>query len=366
MVFNSTLYPLCKNIPKVATFRPSVPIDNPALYSWQRLGYDRAMKATTSSSVQLLDISAEDAGQRIDNFLSRILKGVPKGHIYRIMRKGEVRVNRGRVKPEYRLQAGDVVRVPPVRTATRAEIDAPPAKVAQALEASILYEDKRFLIINKPSGMAVHGGSGLSFGVIEALRKLRPQDHFLELAHRLDRDTSGCLLLAKKRSALRSFQELLRNDGVSKTYLALVQGTWGGGRREVNAPLLKNTLRSGERVVRVHPDGKSSRSIFSPLQKGPLASLMEVELITGRTHQVRVHAQHSGHPIAGDEKYGQDSYNRQMRDYGLKRLFLHARELRFADEQAPGGEICVRAPLDKGLRTTLEKLGYTQCLKNLI
>ena len=303
----------------------------------------------------MVEISADLAGQRLDNFLLNRLKGAPRSLIYRIVRRGEVRVNKGRIRPEYRLQAGDTVRIPPVRLAPRSAPVRPGEHVLRQLEAAILYEDDRLLILNKPSGLAVHGGSGLSFGVIEGLRALRPKAPYLELVHRLDRDTSGCLLIAKKRSALRRLHELLRTNRMDKRYLALVKGEWRGGPREVTARLQKNTLRSGERMVRVDPAGKPALSIFRPLAVGKIASLVEVKLETGRTHQVRVHAASQHHPIAGDDKYGDDAFNRRMREAGLKRLFLHARALRF---QLTEGEpaIEVSAPLDTELRQVLQQL----------
>lgn len=296
----------------------------------------------------------EGSGQRIDNFLLKHLKGVPKSRIYRILRKGEVRVNKGRIKPEYRLKSGDIVRIPPIRVSHKPAPAAPGKRVQTLLEQNILYEDKALLVLNKPSGMAVHGGSGISLGVIEALRAIRPEARFLELAHRLDRDTSGCLVIAKKRSALRAFQQLLREDGMEKVYLALVKGRWKGGERRIDAPLRKNTLRSGERLVKVSEDGKASLSIFTPETIYKDCSLMRVKLVTGRTHQVRVHAQFSGHPIAGDDKYGDVDFNRKMAQSGLRRLFLHARELRFTLPEST--TIHVQAPLDEGLQQLLNKL----------
>ncbi len=316
--------------------------------------YDPSMNHNPASSVQEVTVGEESSGQRIDNFLLKFLKGVPKSRIYRILRKGEVRVNKGRIKPDYRLQNGDTVRIPPIRMSEQAPPPAPGSRVQKLLEDSVLYEDKGLLILNKPSGMAVHGGSGVSFGVIEALRALRPDDRFLELAHRLDRETSGCLVIAKKRSTLRAFQELLRSGGLEKYYQALVMGRWKGGKRGIDAPLRKNTLRSGERIVIVAEDGKPSLSIFEPDAIYNDCSLMRVKLITGRTHQVRVHAQHSGHPIAGDDKYGDAAFNRQMAEQGLHRLFLHACELRFTlpDEAT----IHVEAPLDDELQSVLNRL----------
>lgn len=312
------------------------------------------MSQNPSVGVQVVTVGEESSGQRIDNFLLKHLKGVPKSRIYRILRKGEVRVNKGRIKPEYRLKSGDSVRIPPIRVSDKPAPAKPGQGLQQLLEQSILYEDKALLVLNKPSGLAVHGGSGVSLGVIEALRAMRPEARFLELGHRLDRDTSGCLVIAKKRSALRAFQQLLREDGMDKVYLALVKGRWKGGKRGIDAPLRKNTLKSGERIVKVTPDGKASLSIFTPETIYKECSLMRVKLVTGRTHQVRVHAQHSGHPIAGDDKYGDEAFNRQMAGMGLKRLFLHARELRFTLPEH--GTIHVEAPLDENLQAILNKL----------
>lgn len=312
------------------------------------------MNQNPASGVREVEVGEEGVGQRIDNFLLKILKGVPKSRIYRILRKGEVRVNRGRIKPEYRLKQGDLVRIPPIRVSEEKPPVVPGNRILRLLEQSILYEDKGLLILNKPSGLAVHGGSGVSFGVIEGLRALRPEARFLELAHRLDRDTSGCLVIAKKRSTLRAFHELLREGGMDKHYLALVMGRWQGGKRRVDAPLRKNTLKSGERVVKVSEDGKPSLSIFSPVSIYKDCSLMRVKLVTGRTHQVRVHAQYSGHPIAGDDKYGDAAFNRMMSERGLKRLFLHASELRFT--LADSVTIHVEAPLEPELEQLLRKL----------
>ncbi|MGL4506068.1 MAG: 23S rRNA pseudouridine(955/2504/2580) synthase RluC, partial [Aeromonas sobria] len=279
--------------------------------------------------VQLLTIEAEHDGQRIDNFLKTQLKGVPKSLIYRILRKGEVRVNKKRIKPEYKLCAGDVIRVPPVRVAEKNELPSANLGVIQRLESQILFEDEAMIVLNKPSGMAVHGGSGLSFGVIEGLRALRPDARFLELVHRLDRDTSGVLLVAKKRSALRSLHEQLRVKTMRKQYLALVRGKWQAHVKVVNAPLRKNDLQSGERVVRVSADGKPSETRFRIVRQFAEATLVECSPITGRTHQIRVHTLHAGHPIACDDKYGEAAFDEKMRSQGLKRLFLHAWKLSF-------------------------------------
>lgn len=309
-----------------------------------------------TTQVRLIEVDPEYAGQRIDNFLLTLLKGAPRSLIYRIVRKGEVRVNKGRIKPEYRLQAGDVVRVPPVKLPEPQELRQPGRTVLQTVEQNILYEDDRLLVLNKPSGLAVHGGSGIDYGAIEALRMLRPKAKRLELVHRLDRDTSGCLVVTKRGSSLRSLHEQFRDNRVQKIYLALVKGRWQGGKRAIDAPLKKNIRQSGERMVRVDPEGKTSISIFTPLAVSDEASLLQVELKTGRTHQIRVHALHVGHPLAGDEKYGDEAFNRQMRAKGLKRLFLHAQRLCF--EFPPEGKRgCITAPLDEELRNVLTNLG---------
>jgi len=304
--------------------------------------------------VKWVDVSVEQAGQRIDNFLLRVLKGVPRSRIYRLLRKGEVRVNKGRIKPEYRLKDGDQVRIPPVRTADRRHLP-PGGGVLQRLAEAVIYEDERLLVLDKPSGLAVHGGSGLSFGVIEGLRALRPQAPFLELVHRLDRDTSGCLMIAKKRSELRTLHELLRSGGVQKRYLLLAAGDWCRGPWRVDAALKKNQLSGGERLVRVDSQGKPARTGFRCLETYAEACLMEAELDTGRTHQIRVHASHVGHPLAGDDKYGDADFNRKMRDLGLKRLFLHAHFLAFEDHER-GRNLEFSAPLSPELRAMIQQL----------
>jgi 23S rRNA pseudouridine955/2504/2580 synthase len=319
--------------------------------------YHCEMITTTSpiTAVQLLEVAPELAGQRIDNFLRTQLKGVPKTLIYRILRKGEVRVNKGRIKPEYKLQAGDIVRVPPLRLAERDE-PAPLAKgLLDRLEAAIVYEDKALIILNKPAGIAVHGGSGLNYGVIEAFRQLRPDCKELELVHRLDRDTSGLLMIAKKRSMLRHLHAELRGDGVDKRYMALVRGNWPAAKKQVNAPLLKNTLRSGERMVEINEEGKEALTIFKVLRRfGDFATLVEAKPVTGRTHQIRVHALHAGHAIAGDDKYGDEDFSREIRDLGGKRLFLHAYALRVP--LPDGGELKFEAPVDEVWQRTIERL----------
>ena len=312
------------------------------------------MTETARHAVQMLRVAPDEAGQRIDNYLLKKLKGVPKSRVYRILRKGEVRVNRGRIKPEYRVQSGDEVRIPPIRQAER-ETGTPAAGLVSRIEGAILYEDERLLVLNKPAGVAVHGGSGVSHGVIEALRAARPAAPMLELVHRLDRDTSGCLVIAKKRSALRNLHELLREGGMEKRYLALVRGDWPGGTRTVTAPLHKNQLKGGERIVTVDAAGKAARTLFRPLSRYGRASLLEVELDTGRTHQIRVHGAHIGHPLAGDDKYGDPEFNRELRDRGLRRLFLHAVALGFREPDG-GREVHVSAPLPDDLRAVLDRL----------
>ncbi len=279
--------------------------------------------------VRFLDISAAFAGQRIDNFLLRELKGVPKSFIYRILRRGEVRVNKGRIKAVYRLKEGDRIRIPPVRV-SETEASAIPSKNLQLhLEQAIVYEDERYIVLNKPSGLAVHGGSGMDFGVIEAMRSMRPEERHLELVHRLDRDTSGCLLISKRNSALRILHELMRQNQVDKRYLALLAGSWRKGRQVATAALRKNTLQGGERVVRVAADGKPAETHFERLQRFKQATLVEARLLTGRTHQIRVHSAWLGSPVLGDEKYGDTTANKWAREMGLKRLFLHAHTLSF-------------------------------------
>jgi 23S rRNA pseudouridine955/2504/2580 synthase len=278
------------------------------------LGKDRATQ---------LEVGEDAAGQRIDNFLLKIAKGVPKSHIYRILRSGEVRVNRGRVGPEYRLEVGDRVRVPPMRTA------APVATNAPARTFPIVFEDDALMVVDKPAGTAVHGGSGVSFGVIEQLRSARPEARFLELAHRLDRETSGLLLVAKKRSALTRLHQLFRDGGISKRYLVLVRGKWRNELQNVRLPLEKYLTADGERRVSVAADGKSAHSVVRLLARWQNFSLVEVELKTGRTHQIRVHLQHLGFPLAGDDKYGDFALNRDLQRVGLKRMFLHAARVEF-------------------------------------
>lgn len=303
---------------------------------------------------RIVEAGAEDEDQRLDNFLVRHLKGVPRSHVYRLLRTGQVRVNGGRVKAQYRVMPGDKVRIPPVRQSAENDAPPPPTRAKRELEERILFEDDRVVVINKPAGMAVHGGSGLSFGVIEALRAARPDAPFLELAHRLDRETSGCLVVCKKRSALRRVHELLREGRVEKRYLALVAGSWSRKQEEVRLSLKKQT-HGGERMVDVRSDGKESVSLFRAIEYYPGATLMEVDIKTGRTHQIRVQAAHVGHPLLGDDKYGDREANREFRRFGLRRLFLHAASVGF---EWPDNlnRVDVSAPLDDDLRAVIDAL----------
>ncbi|RAW83953.1 23S rRNA pseudouridine(955/2504/2580) synthase RluC [Photorhabdus laumondii] len=311
---------------------------------------------TNNQVVQFVTIDDDEAGQRVDNFLLARLKGVPKSMIYRIVRKGEVRINKGRIKPEYKLSAGDVVRIPPVRVAERQEVpvSAKLDKVA-ALDDCILYEDDHILVLNKPAGTAVHGGSGLSFGVIEGLRVLRLEAKFLELVHRLDRDTSGILLIAKKRSALRALHEQLRLKQMQKDYLALVRGQWPSHCKVVQAPLLKNILQSGERIVKVNSEGKPSETRFKVEERFANATLVKASPVTGRTHQIRVHTQYAGHPIAFDNRYGDKVFDSQLSATGLNRLFLHASAIKFT-HPSTGETLRLEAPMDEQLRYCINTL----------
>lgn len=311
--------------------------------------------------VKFITITEEHHNQRLDNFLISKLKGVPKSMIYRIIRKGEIRINKGRTKPEYKLQINDVVRIPPVHISNKSttQISSKLNKVSQ-LEQQILFEDESLLILNKPSGIAVHGGSGINFGVIEALRAIRPQAKFLELVHRLDRETSGVLIIAKKRSALKELHRQLREKAIQKNYLALVQGQWLSQVKRVTAPLLKNELASGERVVKVSADGKPAQTNFAIVQNFSLpnfsATLIKASPITGRTHQIRVHTLHASHPIAMDSKYGDKIFNQQTESLGLKRLFLHAVEITFIHPKTQE-TMKIQAPLSEDLNKFLQNLG---------
>lgn len=306
-------------------------------------------------SVRFVEVTDAHAGQRLDNFLLGQLKGVPKSRVYRIVRKGEVRVNKGRAKVEYRLNVGDVIRIPPIRMAPAKKSLSVSESLSEHLNGALLYEDDSLLVINKPSGLAVHGGSGISQGLIEALRVMRPDERFLELVHRLDRDTSGAIMIAKKRSMLRYLHEQLRIGGIDKRYLALVNGRWPNRRKAVNAPLLKNTLQSGERMVHVSPEGKKSLTEFSIVERYEQATLVEAKPVTGRTHQIRVHALHVGHPLLGDPKYGNAEADKLFKARGLNRLFLHARSLHVPMPNDTG-DLLIEAPLAPDLQQLLDQL----------
>jgi 23S rRNA pseudouridine955/2504/2580 synthase len=294
------------------------------------------------------------AGQRLDNFLLREMKGIPRTRLYRALRKGEVRVNKGRVRADYRLAIGDVVRIPPLQQPEPSAQPRIPRQQTAQLERQIIYEDDDLLVIDKPSGLAVHGGSGLSFGLIECLRQLRPDARYLELVHRLDRDTSGVILIAKRAPILRELHRQLREKHIEKRYLALVAGKWPRAVRVVDAPLQKNVLQSGERMVRVNREGKRAVTEFSVVERFAGATLIEARPITGRTHQIRVHAQQAGFPLLGDDKYSDDRTAAFARQIGLKRLFLHAASLQFSLPDS--GELMLQAPLDVTLENILEKL----------
>lgn len=298
------------------------------------------MNSLSKESVTFLTIDESGEAQRIDNFLFRHLKGVPKSHIYRILR-GEVRVNKKRVDQTYRLQMGDVLRIPPIRVAQKEELT---EVYIPALELPILYEDDALLVINKPAGLAVHGGSGVSFGVIEQMRRARPQAKFLELVHRLDRETSGVLLLAKKRSALTAMHEIMREGNSDKRYLTLVLGQWHNLKQHVKLPLHKFDTPQGEKRVMVREGGQASHTIFNLQKNWPGFSLLEAQLKTGRTHQIRVHLSHLGFPIAGDDKYGDFARNKALMKQGLKRMFLHAHSIAFAHPLS-GEPMLISAPL---------------------
>jgi 23S rRNA pseudouridine955/2504/2580 synthase len=312
---------------------------------------------TSADQVSMVEIGEESAGQRIDNFLMRTCKGVPKSHIYRILRSGEVRVNKGRISAEYRLQMGDSIRIPPIRVAQPGER----GTIIPVASFPIVFEDEYLLIIDKPAGVAVHGGSGVSFGVIEQLRQARPQAKFLELVHRLDRETSGVLMLAKKRSALLGLHEQIRESRMDKRYLACVRGAWGDARRVVKAPLHKYLTPEGERRVRVQDDGQTAHTIFNLIERFDGYALLEAELKTGRTHQIRVHLQHLGTPILGDEKYGDYAFNRELSRSSakpqLKRMFLHAYKLKLM-HPVSGAPLQVEAPLPAECERFLQQLRY--------
>lgn len=316
-------------------------------------------KTPSSPSVRAIEITQAQSGQRVDNFLIGELKGVPKSHIYRVLRRGEVRVNKGRIKPHYRLKAGDVLRIPPISVSESGEKPEPSARDQERIANNIVYEDDNLLAINKPSGFAVHGGSGVNYGVIEILRASRPYA-YLELAHRLDRDTSGCLLIAKNNDTLKHLHHLLRDGLLNKRYLALLNGHFDQRSLEVDAPLARDMLQAGERMVQVNDEGKAAISRFELRGHYADMTLVQVALLTGRTHQIRVHATHIGHAVAGDTKYGDAQYNRKMKTFGLKRLFLHAEKVTFG---MPDQRIIeLKAPLPEDLKQVLEQLKTAQAL----
>ena len=306
----------------------------------------------SGSGVRMVQVADDRDGQRIDNFLTGQLKGVPKSLIYRLLRTGQVRINGKRAKPDTRISEGDEVRIPPVRTATPAAPGTPAKSQLQRIEQAIVHEDRDFLVLDKPAGIASHGGSGVSFGAIELLRAARPGDT-LELAHRLDRDTSGVLVFARRRAALIELQALIRDGQITKQYLALLCGHPKRAKFDVNVPLRKSTLQGGERMVRVDDNGKPALTAFRVIDTFAQASLAEVTLYTGRTHQIRVHSQHAGHPVAGDEKYGLRDCNQALRGSGLRRLFLHAARFEFA---LGGKTHSFSAPLAEDLATVLDAM----------
>jgi 23S rRNA pseudouridine955/2504/2580 synthase len=308
------------------------------------------MKGLSKDSATWHEVDAESAGQRVDNYLTKRLKGVPKSHIYRILRNGEVRVNSGRVGPDYRVRAGDRLRLPPLRIAKPAAVPRQPS--ASRLKAEVIYEDDILLVINKPAGVAVHGGSGISRGVVEQLRLERPEGRFLELVHRLDRDTSGVLLLAKRRSGLLALHRQLREGAVQKLYVVLVKGRWRDGQRSVKLPLHKYVLPSGERRVAVKSEGLAAHTVFRLQRNWDGYCLLEAELKTGRTHQIRVHLAHLGFPVAGDDKYGDFALNKELARQGLKRMFLHARKVVITHPQS-GTTLKLEAPMPPELQAFL-------------
>jgi 23S rRNA pseudouridine955/2504/2580 synthase len=317
-------------------------------------------EASPATSVTYLEVATADEGQRLDNWLLKRLR-VPRPHVYRLLRTGQVRVNGKRAKPDYRVATDDRVRLPPVHleAPARSSPRQVPKPLQEAVSAAIVHEDPKLLVLAKPAGLAVHGGSGTSFGVIEALRAARPGDE-LELVHRLDRETSGLLLVARDRATLRALHALMRENGVEKRYLALVRGQWNLGKLLIDAPLATHERRGGERVVKVHGAGKPSRSTFEAVDFfAARATLMQIDIDTGRTHQIRVHAAHAGHPVAGDPKYGDREFNTQMRELGLDRMFLHAHALSFV---WPGTdrEFSFSVPLPQELRAVVEALATSR------
>ncbi len=317
---------------------------------------NKLSKDSTLRQVLQQSVGEDEAGQRIDNYLMRRLKGVPKSHVYRILRSGEVRVNSGRIGPDYRLQQGDLLRIPPVRTAAPAAVRPMPR---DAFAPAILFEDEALLVIDKPSGLAVHGGSGLSFGVIEALRQLRSDSKFLELVHRIDRETSGVLMLAKKRVALVELHRQMQAGEIEKRYRALVKGLWTERKRVVDLPLEKKERATGDRRVNVTPGGDQAITIFRMERRVGPYSLLDAELKTGRTHQIRVHLSHLGFPILGDDKYGDFALNKTLPKLGLKRMFLHSSRI-VVRHPLSRERVTFEAPLPEELRAFIEITGKTK------
>jgi 23S rRNA pseudouridine955/2504/2580 synthase len=317
----------------------------------------QVVKGSTEArpAVRHLEVTEDQAGQRLDNFVHRELGDLPRSRIYRVIRKGEVRVNGHRAGPDTRLQAHDKIRIPPIKVRPASEVGRPSTELLETIRSAIVQEDDNLLVLDKPAGLAVHGGSGVSFGAIEGLRALRP-GATLELVHRLDRDTSGVLLVAKNSTTLRTVHALLRDGGVfEKKYLALLKGKWELGRKRIDVPLRTDIRVGGERTVKADASGKPSVSDFRPVQFfGKRASLMEVEILTGRTHQIRVHALHAGHPVAGDEKYGDEEFDASMKAFGLNRMFLHSHSVSF--EWPSGGQFSVNTPLPPELAAVIDKL----------
>ena len=322
------------------------------------------MNALSKDSVNWLAVGEDGEGQRIDNYLARILKGVPKSHVYRILRSGEVRVNRRRVTPDTRLNVGDQLRIPPIRASAPARRVNPPPPLAAPLPP-VLFEDDALMALDKPAGLAVHGGSGIAFGVIERLRRARREAGFLELVHRLDRDTSGVLLVAKKRAGLVGLHAQLRDGAIDKRYFVLVRGKWRDALRTVDLPLTTYVTAEGERRVRVDGGGRLARTIFRRIEVWPNAvppvSLLDAELDTGRTHQIRVHLTHLGFPLAGDDKYGDFAWNRELARQGLKRMFLHAHRIGFVHPLS-GAHLMIEAPLPSDLAAFVARLGATRAV----
>lgn len=309
-------------------------------------------------SVKFIEATSEDVGQRLDNFLMRQFRNVPKTLIYKIIRKGEVRINKGRVKQNTRLKEGDIVRIPPIRVPEKTVTKVPFGQM-QRIENNILFEDNDLMVINKPSGIAVHGGSGIDFGLIEILREMRPLAKRMELVHRLDRDTSGCILIAKKAMVLRELHAQIREDKMVKEYITLLAGKWDKSKNKIDLPLMKNTLQSGERMVKVDVNGKASISFFNAIASYPSSDLVTVRLKTGRTHQIRVHALSEGCPVVGDDKYGDRSANKEMKKLGMKRLALHAQFLSFRHPNIENEEdswMKIEAPLHDDFKKTIANL----------